>query len=63
MFGLSAAELGLIFLIVILLFGGKRLPQLAKGVAQSIAEFKNGLGVEECDSDSFEPKFLKGDMS
>ncbi len=62
MFGLGAVELGVIFLIVVLFFGGKRLPQLARGVGQGISEFKKGLGMDEGDSDSFELKFLKGEM-
>lgn len=33
-------ELILIFLVVLLLFGSKRLPELAKGLGQGIREFK-----------------------
>lgn len=40
MFGLGASELLLVFAIVILLFGSKKIPELAKGIGQGINEFK-----------------------
>ena len=39
-FGLGAPELLLIFAVLILLFGAKKLPELAKGLGKSIREFK-----------------------
>lgn len=45
MFGLSE---GLIILaIVILLFGGKKLPELGKALGQSLNSFKKGLKEDE----------------
>ncbi|HYC72646.1 MAG TPA: twin-arginine translocase TatA/TatE family subunit [Opitutaceae bacterium] len=38
---LGPTELIVIFLILLLLFGGSKLPGLAKGLGQSIKEFKN----------------------
>jgi sec-independent protein translocase protein TatA len=38
--GLGGPELVLILAVVMLLFGGKRLPDLAKGLGKSIKEFK-----------------------
>ncbi len=41
-------EIGLILAIFILLFGAKKLPELAKGVGKSIKEFKKATSsVEE----------------
>ncbi|RMF55479.1 MAG: twin-arginine translocase TatA/TatE family subunit [Calditrichaeota bacterium] len=41
MFGLSPWELMIVFLLIILLFGAKRLPELARSLGKSIKEFKN----------------------
>jgi sec-independent protein translocase protein TatA len=40
MFGLGGQELMLILLIVLLLFGAQKLPELAKGLGKGIKEFK-----------------------
>ena len=42
-------ELIIILAIVFLLFGAKRLPDLAKGLGQSITNFKAGLNEEQAD--------------
>ena len=39
--GLGAPELLIILLIILLLFGGAKLPSLAKGLGQAVKEFKN----------------------
>ena len=45
---IGAQELLLVLGILLLVFGGTRLPQLAKGLGQSIREFKRGAaGIEE----------------
>ena len=38
--GLGPWEIGLIILIVIILFGGKKLPELARGLGLGLREFK-----------------------
>lgn len=42
-FNLGPWEIILILLVVLLLFGAKRLPSLAKGLGQGIREFKGAL--------------------
>jgi sec-independent protein translocase protein TatA len=37
---LGTPELVLIFIVVLLLFGAKKLPELARGVGKSMGEFK-----------------------
>ena len=45
---IGAQELLIILGILLLIFGGTRLPQLAKGLGASIREFKRGAaGLEE----------------
>ena len=45
---LGMQELLIVLGIVLLLFGGTRLPQLAKGLGTSIREFKRGAaGLDE----------------
>ncbi|CAN5802121.1 hypothetical protein BH23GEM8_BH23GEM8_20410 [soil metagenome] len=41
--GLSIGELILIFAVLLLLFGPKRLPELAAGVGKGIRDFKRSL--------------------
>ena len=38
--GLGPGEIAVIILVVIILFGGKKLPELARGLGQGIKEFK-----------------------
>jgi sec-independent protein translocase protein TatA len=46
--GLGMPEMLLLLGVVLLIFGGSRLPQLAKGLGSSIREFKMGAaGMDE----------------
>jgi sec-independent protein translocase protein TatA len=48
MFGLGFQELLIIFIIILLLFGAKKLPELARGLGKGINEFKRAQqGLEE----------------
>jgi sec-independent protein translocase protein TatA len=43
MFGLGYQELLIILLIVLILFGAQRLPDLARSLGSSVKEFKKGV--------------------
>ena len=43
MFGLGYQELLLILVIVLILFGANRLPELARSLGSSVKEFKKGV--------------------
>ena len=49
-------ELLIILFIVLLIFGGSKLPGLAKGLGSGIKEFKKALGGSEEDEKDKEPK-------
>jgi sec-independent protein translocase protein TatA len=46
-FGLGPTELIVILIILLVLFGGSKLPSLAKGLGQSVKEFKKATKEEE----------------
>ena len=43
MFGIGMPEVLLIALIVLLLFGGKKIPELMKGLGKGVKSFKDGV--------------------
>lgn len=43
MFGMGPWELLLVFLAILLLFGAKRLPDIAQGLGKGIREFKAAM--------------------
>jgi len=51
---LGGMEIAVILAIVLLLFGGRKIPELMKGLGKGIKEFKDGKdGID--DRDSAEP--------
>jgi sec-independent protein translocase protein TatA len=46
MFGLSPLEMLIVLAIAVLLFGSKRLPDLARSVGKSVTEFRKGMRGE-----------------
>ena len=49
MFGMGATELAIILVIVVILFGARRLPEIGAGVGKAIKNFKSGLNSDEID--------------
>jgi sec-independent protein translocase protein TatA len=45
-------ELLVILVVFVLLFGGKKIPEMAKGLGEGIKNFKNALKTESDDADS-----------
>ena len=56
MFRLGPMELVLVLLIVLFLFGAKRLPEMGKGVGEAIKNFKKSFKNDDNDKDPKEPK-------
>ena len=46
MFGLGLPELVVVFVIVFLLFGAKRIPELASGLGEGIRTFKKAMNED-----------------
>lgn len=45
---IGAPEIIVIVLVVLLLFGGKKIPELMKGLGKGVKEYKNAMnGVED----------------
>ena len=56
MFGIGFQEIIVIALIVLLLFGGKKIPELMQGLGKGVKSFKKGMkdiedDIENCDKD------------
>ncbi|MBR7065135.1 MAG: twin-arginine translocase TatA/TatE family subunit [Prevotella sp.] len=43
MFGIGTQEILVIALIILLLFGGKKIPELMKGLGKGVKSFKEGM--------------------
>ena len=60
--GLGGQELIFIFFIVLLLFGAKKLPELARGVGKSMGEFKKAREDFEREIVNAETEVTQGDL-
>lgn len=55
MFGLGTGEIVLIALIVLLLFGARKIPELMRGLGQGVKNFKEGMKeITDTESDKKE---------
>ena len=59
--GFGMQEMLILLLIVLVLFGGSRLPSLAKGLGESVRNFKRGIneGSEDTDEPKEKPQNFK----
>lgn len=48
-------QIVLIVLVVLLLFGGKKIPELMRGLGKGVREFKDGINPDEKSKDDNEP--------
>ena len=44
---LGSGELIIVFLVILILFGGKKLPELARGLGEAIREFREAAEPKE----------------
>lgn len=56
MFGIGFQEILVIALIVLLLFGGKKIPELMKGLGKGVRSFKDGMNSKEDTTQAEEDK-------
>jgi sec-independent protein translocase protein TatA len=56
MFGLGYQELLIILVIVLILFGANRLPDLARSLGSSVKEFKKGINEVKAEDPTAAPK-------
>lgn len=56
--GLGMTEILIIALVVLLFFGGKKIPELMKGLGKGVRSFKEGVNgtLDETDADKEETK-------
>ena len=55
LFGIQGWEWIILLIVVLLLFGGKKIPELMKGIGKGIKGFKDGMKEIEKDIESDEP--------
>ena len=61
LFGLGWGEIVLIVLVILLLFGGKKIPELMKGLGKGVKSFKAGLSEVESEIEDIKKDINKED--
>ena len=57
-FGIGPLELVIVLVIILVIFGPKRLPQAGRALGQGLREFKDSVGGKDKDGDAEEPSEL-----
>jgi sec-independent protein translocase protein TatA len=60
MFNLGPQELFWLFLIVLLVFGAKRIPEIGRSIGKGIQEFKRGMREVETEFSTSDRKLGEG---
>lgn len=55
MFNLGPGEIAIVVVAILLIFGPRKLPELAKSLGQSITEFKKSMANSDSSNASTEP--------
>lgn len=58
---LGTQEIIIIALIILLLFGGKKIPELMKGLGKGVKSFKDGMNDASVDTDDKKQEEVKKD--
>jgi sec-independent protein translocase protein TatA len=56
LFGLGGSEMIIVLVIVLLLFGGKKIPELMKGLGKGVKEFKDASKGENTENNGASDK-------
>lgn len=52
-------QIAIIVMVILLLFGGKKIPELMRGLGRGVKEFKDGIGGEGEEEETKKPKSEK----
>ena len=63
MFGLGMGEIIIVLVVVLLMFGGKKLPQLGSALGQAMTNFKKGLSDGQKEIDEKKKSDVESDKS
>jgi sec-independent protein translocase protein TatA len=58
--GLGTPEILIIAIVILLLFGGKKIPELMKGMGKGIRSFKKGLNEDDDNSSASDNASVDG---
>ncbi|WP_273843002.1 twin-arginine translocase TatA/TatE family subunit [Rubrobacter calidifluminis] len=57
---LGGSELLIVLVVVLLLFGARRIPELARGLGSGVREFRRGISGEEHDEERRRSRSVEG---